>query len=134
MGRGGRKEKEERKKKKKIAESAHLVFMLTGLLGKSGLQRSCLGKRGRPRSGRTVLEAATTTTMMMMMVMMTGWIFEHLKKPLIFLSWKQKDEGGNWARNPRVPVQVMLEKMRLDFALLNGIEEEEEEIRDGGEE
>ena len=70
--------------------------------------------------------------MMMMMVMTTGWIFEHLKKPLIFLSWKQK-EGGNWARNPRVPVQVMLEKLRLDFALLNGIEEEEE-IRDGGEE
>lgn len=70
--------------------------------------------------------------MMMMVVMTTGWIFEHLKKPLIFLSWKQKDEGGNWARNPKVPVQVMLEKMRLDFALLNGIEEEE--IRDGGEE
>lgn len=46
--------------------------MFTGILGKSELQRSCLGKSGRPRNERTVLEEATT-------MMMTRWIFEHQK-------------------------------------------------------
>lgn len=46
--------------------------MFTGILGKSELQRSCLGKSGRPRNERTVLEEATT-------MMMMRWIFEHQK-------------------------------------------------------
>lgn len=48
------------------------MLFLRGILGKSELRRSCLGKSGRPRNERTVLRAVTRK-------MTTGWIFEPME-------------------------------------------------------
>lgn len=63
---------------KKNNNNNKIGLMLMRILGKSELRRSYLGKRGRPRNGRTVSEAVT-------MMMTTRWIFEYHKSQLFYI-------------------------------------------------